>query len=216
MGKSWDTIARNVLLAGTNVLYANGTAGTDAGPRNTIATTDRLNSTAIRQAVALMRNNSVPGYQRNGQGNAYMAFTSPDSSVDLRSETGAAAWRDPHVYSQPGEIWNGEIGKYEDVIFVETERLWMNNSNPAEYPAGFQNGGAGGTVDVYATLFCGAQALAKAYSSTVSAPQPEIVIGNIIDILKRFVPIGWYWLGGFAIFRQASVVRLEHSSSVGT
>lgn len=216
MGKSFDTVARNVLLAGTNVFYANGVAGTDAGPRNTIATTDRLNSTAIRQIVAALRNNSVPPYSRNGGANSYMGFIAPDAGMDLRSETGVASWRDPHVYSKPEEIWNGEVGKYEDVIFVETERLWMNNSNPAEYPAGFQNGGAGGTVDVYASLFCGQQALAKAWSNMVSAPEPQIVIGKVIDILQRFVPIGWYWMGGFAIFRQAAVYRLEHSSSVGT
>ena len=34
--------------------------------------------------------------------------------------------------------------------------------------------------------------------------------------LRRFVPLGWYWLGAYGIFRQASVMRIESSSSLGS
>jgi len=27
--------------------------------------------------------------------------------------------------------------------------------------------------------------------------------------------MGWYWLGGYSVFRQASVYRVESSSSIG-
>ena len=39
--------------------------------------------------------------------------------------------------------------------------------------------------------------------------------GPVTDLLRRWVPLGWYWLGGFSIFRQASVYRIESTSSLG-
>ena len=45
---------------------------------------------------------------------------------------------------------------------------------------------------------------------------PHVVPGPITDRLRRFVPMGWYWLGAYGIFRQASVIRIESSSLLGS
>jgi hypothetical protein len=37
-----------------------------------------------------------------------------------------------------------------------------------------------------------------------------------VDALRRFVPVGWYYLAGYARFREASIRRVESSSSIGT
>jgi hypothetical protein len=37
----------------------------------------------------------------------------------------------------------------------------------------------------------------------------------VVDSLMRFNPIGWYWLGGYGRFREASLRRVESSSSIG-
>jgi hypothetical protein len=70
-------------------------------------------------------------------------------------------------------------------------------------------------VDVYQSLILGQEALAKAWSKAVSAPMPQTVPGPVTDTLRRFVPIGWYWLGGFDSFREASLRRYETASSIG-
>jgi hypothetical protein len=44
---------------------------------------------------------------------------------------------------------------------------------------------------------------------------PQIRRGPVVDSLMRFNPIGWYWLGGYGLFRQASLRRIESSSSIG-
>lgn len=111
-----------------------------------------------------------------------------------------------HTYSQPDQIWTGEVGAFEGFRFVETPRAPV-----------FADAGSSTTLtDVYATIFLGRQCLAKAYSSTVSAPLPQVVAGPVIDSLSRFQPMGWYWLGGYARFREASIRRVESSSSIGT
>ena len=38
--------------------------------------------------------------------------------------------------------------------------------------------------------------------------------GNL-TVLSRFQPVGWYWLGGYARFREASLRRIESASSIG-
>jgi N4-gp56 family major capsid protein len=130
-------------------------------------------------------------------------------SYDLRRETGAASWRDPHVYSDPAGIYNGEIGAFEAVRFIETPRakIFENASNGS---------GSAGTIDVYATLVVGRQSLAKAHSIVDgNGPFPRVVRGPVTDSLMRFNPVGWYWFGGYGRFREASLRRIEAASSIG-
>jgi hypothetical protein len=54
----------------------------------------------------------------------YWVGIHPEVSHDLRAETGAAGWRDPHNYQAGENIWAGEIGAYEGAYFVESPRLY--------------------------------------------------------------------------------------------
>lgn len=194
-GQSLDLIASTVLRAGTNVRYAGGVT-----TRATVAGTSRLQATNVRRAFAELETFNTPKF-----GGLYLAVIHPDVKFDLREETGAAAWRDPHVYSQPAEIWNNEIGEFEGFRFIVT------TNTPR-----FVDAGVGGTVDVYSTLFMGRQALAKVYSQQDgNGPVPRVVPGPITDKLRRFVPLGWYWLGGYGLFRQNSLRRVESASTIG-
>lgn len=196
-GISIDTIARDVLKAGTNVSYANsGTA------RDRVIPTDTLKAADVRRTLAQLRGANVATV-----GGLYVAYIHPDVSYDLRGETGAAAWRDPHTYSAPGEIWNGDVGSFEGFRFIETPRAPV-----------FADAGSSTTLtDVYGTLFLGRQALAKAFSTTDgNGAMPRVIPGPVVDHLRRFVPVGWYWLGTYGIFRQASLRRVESASTIGT
>lgn len=211
-GLSFDSLARNPLVAGTNVAFGDGTFANRAAL--TGASGALLKAAAIRRAVARLATANV---QRLG--GYYRAYLAPEASVDLREETGAAAWRDPHTYSQPEQIWNGEIGVFEGVSFIETPRLSAANLETTQGGAGgFVNGGAAGgasgNFDVFPVIIMGNQALAKTWSSAVSGPMPQIVLGTVVDKLQRFVPIGWYWLGGFGRFREAALQRIEVTTSM--
>lgn len=193
-GISIDTVARNTVQAGTNVRYS-GTATS----RGTVAATHVLTAANVRRSLADLRGANVMPWD-NGY---YGAIIHPDVSYDLRSETGAAAWRDPHTYSQPEQIWSGEIGAFEGFRFVESPRAPL-----------FPDTGTPATVDVYRTIFMGRQAIAKAYT-TMYGPNPTVVFGAVVDKLRRFQPIGWYALLGYSVFRQASLRAFESASSIG-
>ncbi len=203
-GISIDTICRSVLQAGSNVIYATGGA-TDPSSRTTINSDDTLAANDVRRVVAQLRGANVPTI-----GGSYVGFIHPDVSYDFRSATDAAAWRTPANYVDPTGIYNGEIGMFEGVRFMESPRapLFANASD---------NSGSAGTIDVYGTLIMGRQALAKGISlGGEYGSQPTIVYGTVTDLLKRFRPVGWKHFVGYGVFRQEALRRIESASSIGT
>lgn len=203
-GDSIDQVVRDVLAGGTNVVYGTGGAS-DPSSRTTVAAEDIISANDVRKVVAQLRAANVATF--NG---SYMGYIHPDVSYDFRSATDAAAWRTPANYVDPSGIYNGEIGQFESVRFIETPRakVFTNASDGS---------GSTGTVDVYCTHIMGRQALAKAYSTQDgNGATPKIVRGNVTDVLMRLQPLGWYWLGGYGRFREASLRRIESSSSIGS
>lgn len=198
-GISQDTIARDALLLGTNVRYSG-----QATARNRVIPTDVLRAADIRYVVAKLRGASV---QEDMDG-LFTGFIHPDVSVDLTTETGSAAWRDPHTYgTSQRAIWQGEIGAFQGVRFVETPRA----------PIISDAGSSTTLTDVYGSLFTGQQALAKGYSKNDgNGPVARIRPTPVTDLLSRFTGLGWHWFGGYKVFRQEALYRVESASSIGT
>jgi len=194
-GLSIDTVCRSVVEAGTNVQRVNSRA-----TRVLVQSGDIITAGNIRRAVAELRGANVPTIGGN-----YVGFIHPDVSYDLRSSTDAAGWRDSYKYTNAMPLYTGEIGMFEGVRFIESARSPL-----------FVDAGVGGTVDVYGTLVMGAQALAKGISlGGEYGAQPNIVYGEVTDLLKRFRPVGWKHFVGYSVFRQESLRRVESSSSIG-
>jgi N4-gp56 family major capsid protein len=203
-GDSIDQVIREVLAAGTNVVYATGGTTTPTS-RESISTDDILHADDVRRVVAQLRGANVATF--NG---SYMGYIHPDVSYDFRSNTDVSAWRTPANYVNPEGIYNGEIGLFESVRFIETPRakVFANASNGTS---------STGTIDAYCTHVMGRQALAKAYATQDgNGAVPKIVRGNVTDVLMRLQPVGWYWLGGYGRFREASLRRIESASSIAT
>jgi N4-gp56 family major capsid protein len=119
LADSIDKVAMETLRGGTNVIY--GGSATSTG---TVAASSTLDSADIRKAVAKLRANKA-AYRK---GSMYWVGIHPEVSHDLRAETGAAGWRDPHNYQAGENIWAGEIGSYEGAYFVESPRLYSAKS----------------------------------------------------------------------------------------
>jgi len=99
---SVDLIVQNVLAAGTQTIRTSGGGvvgyGFGSTPTNPVALTaidsdSTFTSAMARLAVAQLRTNKV----HPNKGSYYVAYIHPQVSLDLRAETGAAAWRDPFV-----------------------------------------------------------------------------------------------------------------------
>lgn len=112
-GRTLDTITREVLSGGTNVQYAEGqvdkrsllTGGKESG--NHYLTVD-----AVRKAVRYLKKMNAETI--NG---SYVGIIHPDAAYDLMSDP---KWVNVKTYSDPEGIYCGEIGKIENVRFVES------------------------------------------------------------------------------------------------
>ena len=205
-GVSIDSVARAALEIGSNVNYSAGTTGTTPTSRATVTTADTFRGYDVRVAAKTLAVNNVP--RVNG---SYWGFIHPEVSFDLQAETGIDGWLAPRVYggASPAQddIWNNELGTFAGVRFVETPRA------PEFLNAGSSS--ASGVYNVFGTLIGGRQAFAKAHSTEDgNGADPRVIPGPVTDHLRRFVPIGWYQLVGYGVFRQAALLRIESSSSI--
>ena len=113
-GRTSDTITREVLAGGTNVLYAGGAKDRSelVGGDATADNNKYLGVDDIRKAVRtlkVMNAQKINGY--------FAGIIHPDTAYDLMSDK---KWVDVKTYSDPDGIYEGEIGKIEGVRFVET------------------------------------------------------------------------------------------------
>ena len=113
-GRTLDTITREVLNGGTNVMYANGKTrrGSLAGGSDTAANNDVLRVLDVKKAVRALKVQNAR--KING---AYAAIIHPDCAFDLTNDP---EWKYPHQYADTKEIYEGEIGMIAGVRFVET------------------------------------------------------------------------------------------------
>lgn len=199
---SYDTLHRTPLVAGTNVSYAS-----TATSRATVGAAMTLTSAKVKYIVAKLRANNAQGFDDlgvEGEG-VYVAFIHPDVAYDLMEETGNAGWTVPANFSAADRRWNGRLGKFHSVMFLETPRAPF-----------FADAGVGSTVDVYATIFSGAETLGRVYSKPESADAPQFGIAPQIDRFRRHNTYTWYWFGGVGRVREEALFRVESSSSIGT
>lgn len=195
MEESLDIIARDVLSAGTNVLYSGAGAGHVS--RVTQATTDIFKAADIRRARAYLAKLNTPFPMG---ANAYISILHPDVSYDLQQETGQQAWSAPHVYADdPTAIYTGELGMFGGVRIVENANAKI-----------IDDGGVGAATDIYITLVMGQQALGEAVGEA-----QHMVISGPFDDLQRFISVGWYALVGYGRIRENSLLRFESASSIG-
>lgn len=143
-GRTLDTLTREELNGGTNVLYAEGqvdsranlVGGNDTG--NHYLTVD-----AVRKAVRALKVQNAPKID-----DSYVGIIHPDCSYDLMSDP---KWVGVKSYSDPEGIYEGEIGRIEGVRFVETSeaKIWKHAGKDKTTAS---------ARDVYSTLILGAGA----------------------------------------------------------
>ena len=154
-GATLDTITREVLNGGTNAIFSGGKEAREDLDATSVLTVDD-----IKKAVRLLKNQNAE--QISG---SWVGIIHPDIAYDLTNDP---AWKDVKTYSDPSDIYEGEIGKIFGVRFVETTeaKVWAG-------------AGAGGRA-VYSTLILGD----NAYGVT------EISGGGLQHIVKQLGSAG--------------------------
>lgn len=189
-GATLDTITREVLNGGTNAIFAGGKEA-----RGDLDETSLLTVDDIKKAVRKLKSQNAE--QING---AWVGIIHPDIAYDLTNDP---AWKDVKTYSDPSDIYEGEIGKIFGVRFVETTeaKVWAGE-------------GSGGRA-VYSTLILGD----NAYGVTeISGGGLEHIVKQLgsagtADALNQRATAGWKATKVAERLVENYMVRIESAST---
>lgn len=111
-GRTLDTVTREVITAGTNVMYAPKEDGTEVLTRAGVEADCLLTKDLVFKAAAKLREmNAVP------IDDAFVAIVHPNVATDIMLSDG---WLETQKYANPENIYKGEIGMLGGVRFVQS------------------------------------------------------------------------------------------------
>lgn len=196
-GESMDIIVRDVVAAGTNVVYANGKAA-----RNTIVAADKVAALDILRVRRTLKRNKVKPIKLPDGTQGYLSFMHPDVAMDLMQTT---EWKDQNTYVDTKNRMEGVLGKMYGIYFLET-------------PNGVKFAGAGSAgADVFASLFIGRGAYGV--PDVEGSSKPEIIVhkagsGGIADPLNQYNTVAWKSAFTTARLNELCIIRYESGATV--
>ena len=166
-GATLDTITREVLNGGTNVVYSGGVSA-----RTALTATHKLTVDDIKKAVRALKNQNAEKI-----GDSYVGIIHPDISYDLTNDP---AWVNVKEYD-PKDWYEGEIGRIAGVRFVETTeaKIWAK-------------AGASGQA-VYSTLILGdnAYGVTEIEGGGLEHIVKQLGSAGTADALNQRATVGW-------------------------
>ena len=189
-GRTSDTLTRDVLAQGTNVMYAGGKSS-----RANLTAADKLTIADIKKAVRILKRVNAPTI--NGD---YVAIVHPDTTYELMNDS---EWIDANKYAGSGRIFEGEIGKMYGVRFVESTEAKIF---------------VGGATPVYGTLVLGQNAfgVTSINGGGIETIVKQLGSGGTADPLNQRATAGWKLNKVAKILTEEYMVRIEHSGSFAT
>jgi len=200
-----DTIRRDVLRGGTNVVYADGsTSRAEVAANGSKLTTNdfKVMSVKLKNQRGMKFKSVITGSTAIGTQpirSAYMGIVSPEVTEDLRDLVG---WKNVETYSDYSKAIEDEVGSVGDFRIIEsTNNAPVDESGTNVYISYFI------AKDAYATTTLrGKKGIATKVKPLGSA--------GAEDPLDQYGTIGWKAIGGAAILNEAWLIRAESVASI--
>src|SRR3990167_7948987 len=207
-----ETLRWNVVKAGTNVGYANGSARTDVNTVITLAKQRTATRALKRQRARYLTKigASTGNFSTEPIAAAFIAGTHTDMETDIRNMQGFIPVA---KYGNPASAWTNEIGTVEDVRYVRSVLFTP-----------FLGGGAASTTmvntasvaDVYPVIYfaqdCfGIVPLKGKAAISLMVVNPKAVSG---DPLGQRGSVGWKTMQGSIILNDLWMYRLECAATL--
>ena len=191
-GRTLDTVTREVITAGTNVIYANSRAARSS----LVASTDKLTVKDIRKAVRQLKLYNAPRVD----GKYYAGIIHPDVDFDLMDDND---WKYPHQYVDTDNIYAGELGAIAGVRFVETTE------------AKVITGAGSSSANVYCTMILGKNAygVTDVAGGGLQHIVKQLGSAGTADPLNQRATVGWKAMKTAVRLVEEYMVRIESTSS---
>ena len=189
-GATLDTITREVLVGGTNVIYSGGVSG-----RSALTAANTLTVDDIMKAVRVLKNQNAEKID-----GSYIAIIHPDVAYDLMHDE---MWESVKTYADPADWYEGEIGRIAGCRFVETTEAKI-----------FAGAGSGGQA-VYATLVLGdnAYGVTEIAGGGLEHIVKQLGSAGTADPINQRASIGWKATRAAERLVEQFMVRIESGCS---
>lgn len=208
-----ETIRFNVIKAGVNVFYANGTARSQVNTPVTQTLQRKVTSALLRQNARLHTKivSSTPDFRTEPVEAAFVCMAHPDNETDIRNMTGFIPTK------QYGTVtpWEAEIGACERVRYL-TSTIFAPFADAGAAIGGANIRSTSGTdADVYPLIYLARDAygivpLKGKDSITPMVVNPKPAAG---DPLAQRGTVGWKVWQAAVILQDAYMVRAEVAAS---
>lgn len=112
MGLTLDTVTRNEIQQGNQVIYAPDQSGNQPVSRSELTAAHKMTGELVAKAATALKKMNAPTFDGR-----YVCIIHPSVAFDLRQDP---AWLAAHQYAAVRELFSGEIGELHGVRFVET------------------------------------------------------------------------------------------------
>jgi len=202
-----ETIRYNILKAGLNVFYANGTLRSSVNTPISLAMQRKVTTALTRQNAKRLTQvvKSTPDFRTEPIEAAFIGLVSPDMESDIRNMTGFIPTK------QYGTVtpWENEIGSVETVRYLQSTIF-------APFPdaggaMGLMRSTSGVNADVYPVLYLGRDAYGIVPLKGKDSLVPMVVNPKPApgDPLGQRGTIGWKAMTTAVILNDCWMARLE-------
>lgn len=191
-----DLLCRDALAAATQVLYS----GAKTSRAAMVGGQDFFDVELIRLAVEILQTKNAPKFM----GDFYVSFIHPHQAAYLKRDPD---WTAAQNYANTRALFVGELGRWEDVVFVSTTHCRNGAAATTDpgYLAALVNAATAGATnaDVYEAMVFSDSAYGKATGLPV-----EMRDDGISDYGRKH-GLGWYSIMGAALLEDDFVVKIE-------
>ena len=196
-GRTLDTVIREELCGGTNVMYAPKTV---SGAKTEVTSRAALDKTAVLTPELFFKAAAqLSAMNADYIDDSYVAIIHPYAAYDLMRNS---EWIDVHKYADPQAIYDGEIGKLGSVRFVSSTeaKIWKDSTCPSE-------------LGVFATLVLGAHAYGDTMIEGGGLEHIVKQLGYGNDPLNQRSACGWKATKAAKRLVEEYMIRIESCSS---
>ena len=190
-GRTLDTITRDIITAGTNVVFTGGKTA-----RNAVSGADVLTVKDVQKAVTVLKNQNAELLE----GGYFAVIIHPSVAFDLMQDP---EWKDWQKHVNPDKMYEGEIGRISKAVFFESTEAKI-----------FEGAGADG-ANVYATMVIAKNAYGK---TRIEGGGLQTIIKSNEQAggpLNQYATVGWKATKTAERLVEEYMIRIESGCSLG-
>lgn len=179
-----DSQFRDTVLKTPNVVY-----GGSATASTSLSASSVFSTKTVKDAVEILATNNAPRID----GDYYVCVAHPHQLRQLRDDK---EWINANTYMGRRQLYIGEVGMYEGVIFIESTQMPVLGAADLQKKYGTSSVSTG-----YEAVFFGDNAYAWGITMEV-----ELRDDGVVELGRKHT-LGWYGIWGMGILEEKNIVK---------